>query len=332
MNRSFRLRGRSRPAHRRVPALALLALLPLLGCSSVEAESEPPSAERHFRVATWNIRFFPEPSTDVTRTAEILSGLDADLIAVQEIADADSLGAMLGRVNAELARRASQSGDAPRRYAFRLADSGGHGGQYVGYIYDEKAVALSGVETLTSLQMTPDLRPGLFARVKSKIGGLDFQIIVMHTDSGTKDRDYQNRLRFLDSLAAGLPDRMRVDADFIVLGDLNTMGRLADDGLSGVSAADEIENLDARARGMGLRRLSNSPACTEYYQGRGTILDHILVSDGMAEAGSDPRARVLGYCGENACRRLDRDDMPYDYTHVSDHCPVVIDLIDADQD
>lgn len=310
-----------------------MALLPVLACAAVESESVPPPAEDHFRVATWNIRFFPDSTTDVGRTGQVLADLDADLIAVQEIANPIVLRQMLEQVNADLALQAHESGRrSPRRYAHVLANSGGHGGQFVGYIYDENAVRLSDPETLTTLQMTSDLRPGLFARVTSKRGGLDFQVIVMHTDSGTKDRDYQNRLRFLDALEDELGRRYRADADVIVLGDLNTMGRAPGDGLPRVRWQEEIEHLDERAREMGLRRLANSPACTEYYKGRGSFLDHILVSEEMTEAPSGAVARVVGYCAEADCRPLDRDRMPYDYAFVSDHCPVVIDLVDADQD
>ena len=314
----------------RVPLLALAALL---GCAGVESESVPPPAEGHFRVVTWNIRFFPEPSTDVERTGEVLADLDADLIAVQEIADSSALASMLDQVNSLLARQARESGQgSSRHYDYELAESGGHGGQFVGYVYDENSVELSGVKTLTSLQMTPDLRPGLFARVKSKWGGLDFQVIVMHTDSGTRDRDYQNRVRFLDSLGVELGERRAADADVIVLGDLNTMGRLAEEGLGRVGWDEEVANLDRRAAEMGLSRLPNSPSCTEYYRGRGSFLDHILVSTAMAEAPAGSVARVFGYCAEADCQPIDQENMPYDYVHVSDHCPVVIDLIDADRD
>ena len=314
----------------RVPLLALAALL---GCAGVESESVPPPAEGHFRVVTWNIRFFPEPSTDVERTGEVLANLNADLIAVQEIADSSALASMLDQVNSLLARQARESGQGfSRHYDYELAESGGHGGQFVGYVYDENSVELSDVKTLKSLQMTPDLRPGLFARVKSKRGGLDFQVIVMHTDSGTRDRDYQNRVRFLDSLGVELGERRAADADVIVLGDLNTMGRLAEEGLGRVGWDEEVANLDRRAAEMGLSRLPNSPSCTEYYRGRGSFLDHILVSTAMAEAPAGSVARVFGYCAEADCQPIDQENMPYDYVHVSDHCPVVIDLIDADRD
>lgn len=312
---------------------SLLAVLSLLGCAAAESDTVPPVTEGQFRVATWNIRFFPEPSTDVERAGQVLAGLDADLIAVQEIADESALAALLERVNSDLARKAGDTGSHPaRRYAYVLAESGGHGGQFVGYVYDEGAVRLSEVQTLTSLQMTEDLRPGLYARVTSLRGGLDFQVIVMHTDSGTRDRDYRNRQRFLDALEAELAGRFARDADVIVLGDLNTMGRLAGDGLPRVRWEEEVAHLDERAREMGLSRLRNVPACTEYYRGRGSFLDHVLVSERMAEAPSGAVARVYGYCFEADCQPLDPDHMPYDYEHVSDHCPVVLDLTDADRD
>jgi endonuclease/exonuclease/phosphatase family metal-dependent hydrolase len=325
----------SNRSRRAVRTLGATLFVLAAGCSRAgppSTPSMPPPGDGEFRLATWNIRFFPEPNTDVERTAGALADLDADLIAVQEIADADALAGMLELVNARLAARRTDPGREPRRYEFELAASGGHGGQFVGYVYDGNAVALSDVETLTRLQMTPDLRPGLFARVKSLRGGLDFQIIVMHTDSGTKDRDYENRVRFRDSLAVELPGRRAVDDDIVVLGDLNTMGRLAEGDLPRVRAEEEIADLDEDALEMGLRRLAVSPSCTEYYRGRGSVLDHILVSRSMDEVPPDAVARVGGYCAATDCRPVDPDDMPYDYQHVSDHCPVVIDLVDADRD
>ena len=52
----------------------------------------------------------------------------------------------------------------------------------------------------------------------------------------------------------------------------------------------------------------------------------------MTEAPSNAVARVAGYCAVAGCQPVDPDDMPYDYEHVSDHCPVVIDLVDVDRD
>ncbi len=323
----------ARSPRRMCRALALMATLFVTSSAGLNGQSVPPLQGGQFRVASWNIRFFPEPSTDVDRTAEILADLDADLIAVQEITDADALAALLNQVNAHLTERALASDlTPPRYYGFVLAESGGHGGLFVGYVYDQNAVRLSGVETLTSLQMTPDLRPALLARVTSLRGGLDFQVIVTHTDSGTKIRDYTHRMEFLDSLAVELERRWEDEADFIVLGDLNTMGHAEEEHDRRVSGEEEIAILDRKAWTMGLRRLPSSPSCTEYYLGRGSLLDHIMVTLAMREVLPNPVARVFGYCAAVGCQPVDTDNMPYDYAHVSDHCPVVIDLADVDWD
>ena len=317
--------------HRHRAALAAsVLLLAVAACTQKESDVTPTAASSEIRVATWNIRYFPEPETDPARVADILAGLDAELIAVQEIRDEAALASLLADVNARVRSAAGTGGG--RVYSYVLAESGGNGGLYVGYVYDTLAVELSSVRTMWRLQMTEDLRPGLAARVKSRRGGLDFGVIVMHTDSGVRDRDYQNRLRFLDSLSAVLPEFVASDADVIVLGDLNTMGREADGEVTAVTAQQEIASLDRELEALGMRRLQNEPDCTEYYRGRGVTLDHIVVAAATREAPTDLVAEVLGYCREVKCAPLDPDDMPLDYRVASDHCPVIVDLIDVDAD
>lgn len=329
-------------------AAAVLMAGLAMSCSSSDPPGNPPSnppdtppadpptvhalPDGQLRVVTWNIRFFPEPGTDAERVARYLVALDADLIGVQEIADRNALASLLAQVNDTLAGRPAGSSRAVRNYAVELASSGGHGSQYVGLVYDRNAISLSGVETLPRLQMTDDLRPGLHAVATSSRGGVDFHVIVVHNDSGTEDRDYQNRQRFLDSLRVEVAGRQGTDADILVLGDFNTMGRAAAAGLSAIPAEQEIADLDAEVAGMGVQRIHSSPACSEYYRGEPGLLDHVLATTAMQEVPGSPISRVVGFCAEAQCRQLDPSDMPYDYAHVSDHCPVVIDLTDQDLD
>jgi len=316
----------------RVPRIGWLPVcLAWLVVACTPAPRDTPPVQGRLRIATWNIRFFPNPDTDVERTAEILAGLDADLVAVQEIADSTALRRMIARAGERLRRDGHPDGTA-RDYAHVLSATGGHGGQYVGFVYDRNAVELRDVRTLTSLQMTPDLRPALYAYVRSRRGGLDFHVIVNHTDSGTKIRDYTHRMEFLDSLAVEVGRLRQTEADIVVLGDLNTMGHLTESGVRQVTAEEEIAILDRKTVSMGLARLDSDPWCTEYYRGRGSLLDHILVAAAMREVPIERVARVSGYCAASGCGTLDPDAMPYDYTRVSDHCPVVIDLIDQDWD
>jgi hypothetical protein len=110
------------------------------------------------------------------------------------------------------------------------------------------------------------------------------------------------------------------------------MGREADGELGAVTAEQEIADLDRDLEALGMRRLHGEPNCTEYYMGRGGTLDHIVVALATEEAPTDLVARVRGYCEEVHCAVLDENDMPLDYRVASDHCPVVVDLIDVDDD
>lgn len=122
----------------------------------------------------------------------------------------------------------------------------------------------------------------------------------------------------------------------LVLGDFNTMGcRSCEGAASGgaVSAGDELAALD-RAVGRGgtsLRRVPSDVPCTEYYRGRGGALDHVLASRGLAELASDAQVEVAGECARRHCL-LPRGVHPPALAHLSDHCPLVVELEDRDRD
>jgi endonuclease/exonuclease/phosphatase family metal-dependent hydrolase len=53
-----------------------------------------------FDVATWNIRNFPETSTTTATVADVITSLDLDLVALQEIADQRAFDELLARLPA----------------------------------------------------------------------------------------------------------------------------------------------------------------------------------------------------------------------------------------
>lgn len=310
-------------------AFLLCLVLPV---SALEGQSPfpEPVEDGFFRVVSWNIRNFPQPTTDVDRVAQILLSLDADLITVQEIRDHAELRNLLNAVNALSADRHQQQSTRLRSYDFELSRYGGAIDQLIAFVYDQNAVQLTQVADLTSLQMSPDLRPGFFARVRSLRGGLDFQIIANHTDSGVDPRDYHNRQEFLKALAREVADRWHDEPDLVVLGDFNTMGRSQSGNQSLIHAEEELSHMDQALAEMGLKRMPAAPACSEYYEREGSFLDHILVPLGMREVPPYAVAQVYGYCRLLQCRPYTTGSEPYDYAHASDHCPVVLDLIDVD--
>jgi hypothetical protein len=101
-----------------------------------------------------------------------------------------------------------------------------------------------------------------------------------------------------------------------------------------VSAGDELSRVE-KLLDVGssrLRRVEADAACTEYFQGRGALLDHFLVSPGLRELPREARARISGFCADAGCRVLGAQPMPRAHQKLSDHCPVVLELADKDLD
>ncbi len=291
------------------------------------------------RVATWNVRWFPkgcpDPSTcpgrqtDVDLLATTIKELDLDLVAVQEILSDEPSGAAMSSL---LTKLDSLSGG---RWLVDLQECGPPEAQRVGFIWNSARIELSGFADVGQLNgewektgeaCAENLRPGRYAYARSKAGGVDFHAYTVHFDSGRRDKDYQNRRDASRRIPALLRAQHSDDVDVVFLGDFNTMGRSEP---SEITALEEYVIFDGDITGDYLR-LPTMPACTEYYRGRGGILDHVLVSATMREASR--AARTGGYCAAYDCSDLDPDNMPVEYLTVSDHCPVILDLIDVDLD
>jgi hypothetical protein len=99
-------------------------------------------------------------------------------------------------------------------------------------------------------------------------------------------------------------------------------------GLPPVTAQEELAVFD-RELAPGFRRLAMTPHCTEYFDGKAGTLDHLVASTGMQEVAAT--ARVTGYCALAACGNL-TGPMPAAAEHLSDHCPVVVEIQDRDLD
>jgi endonuclease/exonuclease/phosphatase family metal-dependent hydrolase len=298
------------------------------------------------RLGTWNVRWFPDggpgtrapgsesgpTATDVDWLACTLAWLQVDVMVLQEIKGTDPARAAMARLTSELDRLTGG------RHRVELDRCPAKGRQHVALLFDEKRVRVEHVRNIGALNphggaCAQNLRPGLGAYVRSA-GGADFHLIGVHFDSGPKRRDYDQRQRSFDGLGAAFDQAQRLvpDDDVIVAGDFNTMGCAKCS--PKIDASAEIALVDRKLAALPrpFERARPEPACTEYYRGAPTLLDHFIGSRGMAELGADPRARITGYCAVAGCKRLHDDRMPRAYAALSDHCPAVLDLEDRDRD
>ena len=73
-------------------------------------------------------------------------------------------------------------------------------------------------------------------------------------------------------------------------------------------------------------------ACSHYYRGDPSALDHLVVTQGMDELPAGARVEVHGPCAALGCQRIARSESLQAFARLSDHCPLVIELLPEDRD
>lgn len=304
----------------------------------VESERLYPKGDGHLRFASWNIRFFPDGGprgpyrpTDIEWLACSIAFLQIDLLAVQEfLAPVRKNKERIGAANTELigALNRFTGGD----WALELDDCEPNrmDRQHVGLLYNRATLDVSTIRQIDS--MNPDggcrhLRPGLAATVKGK-GGLDLHVVSFHAKAYADERSRARRQAVYDAfpeiiqeIRAGSDER-----DLLILGDFNTVG--CRECPAEESPAEEIEALARIAESVGLRLVDAAPECTHYWDREKSFeaIDHILADAKMRElAGS---VRRSGFCGGYDCEHHGGPS----HAALSDHCPLLIDLLDEDLD
>jgi len=303
------------------------------GCRQVVVagrRAAPASAEL-VRVGTWNIRWFPEDTTNVEWVACVIAWLNVDLLSVNEITDTEDARSAMSRVLLLLASFTQAT------WQVSLHECGAASAQHVGFLWNTGRVTLREQRDMwqfnarakaTGSPCAGSLRPGRYARVQANGGGVNFHAISVHLKSSATPEARAERLTVLNRLGTAVSDLRQRDEDIIILGDFNTMG----DNSTG-SAQAEIQDLFtvAALQEPGFVRLTVTPACSEYFKGQGGWLDHILVSRLMAEVDLTRSARMTGYCSVKACANIGQEK-PAAYQQLSDHCPIVVEVRNSDVD
>ena len=268
-------------------------------------------------VGTFNIRLFPDRDTRPADVAERLTELDADVVMVQEIRDPSALHAMLDGIAAVGGRRYGVSlGPMCRTSELRL-----------GVLFDRARYAL--VQQRPQKELDPEGRcscrdghpPALLA-VLERADGIRLGAMSVHLLFGARSWQFCARRGQWEQLVASI-DRLvqELQIPLVVGGDFNSTGYAEDD----LGERTFIEQTVADA---GLTLATAGLRCTAYWRPNRrlkdyvpSMLDHVLVS-GAAVSG----AEVLGMCATLAGRTCPGDEANPDFHHVSDHCPVRVDI------
>lgn len=301
-------------------------------CEDALFAEEPPKAGGRVRVATWNIRWFPDsvpeleadvPGSDVQWLSCAVKALDAPVVAIQEFRSHERAQ--------DKTRELLQALDALTAGNWKVElDACPGEGNHVGFLYDAARVHATEFRTVPELSATGSCKrgqhPGLAGRFD--FGTFDATLVSVHFMWGYSAESLAMRRTARARLAdvAEKITRETGDDEVVVLGDFNTNGTR--DVRPPLSARAELEEL-ARVADGGSASLQLVPAderCTQIEpDGRAYPLDHVLLSQPALERLTEGVARVGGLCALNACGKMDPKKTPY-YQRLSDHCPVSIEF------
>ncbi|MEX0315162.1 MAG: endonuclease/exonuclease/phosphatase family protein [Allomuricauda sp.] len=178
------------------------------------------------------------------------------------------------------------------------------------------------------------LRPGSLLNAKINDEWLSF--LFLHTDSGTKIKDYQNRQEMFEKIWS-MKDVLdvvssRQSTKLVVMGDLNTMGRSRSGQFKAVSADKEITDLGGDAELTKMKLLDKSQNITLAWKKwpseksyRLSNLDHVLATNNIElvdfkkSDGQSHPVQVSGWVDiEDETKRTDFIE------NISDHCSIRI--------
>lgn len=276
---------------RRGVAIPVAALALLLFVGSQRACPEP-----GVRVATFNIRNFPENPAQIVGAFKTIEGLDVPVIAVQEITDPAAFASAAKR---HLGKK-WRAEFGPHAHSQRVI--------LPGVLYDGHRYELDYARRHLDTQINGSDRPTLEVRLFSRDGGPTLRVFVVHLKAGGDGA--QIRRRQLLALTPLIARAARGQDQLMVLGDFNSTGD------------EDLANLARFATDTGLNWATKALTCTAYWkpQGKcsGSALDHVFTSRPAHEA------TARGPCESVGCDP--GDSCPVFYDEVSDHCPVTVSL------
>ena len=280
-------------------------------------------AEKIIKIMSWNIEHFKMNKAD--EVAEIIKKYDPDVFGLYEVEAGPIYNFMLNHF--------------PNHSIFITK------GQQTQEILVACKNTFEGIKFQQKDQFksgNPYLRPGAFLTFRYP-GKSMYGFLFLHTDSGTSAVDFGNRNEMFEhafNLKRKLDDVINDQTNFLILGDLNTMGlkypkQIKSDRLA--ETITELEYIDYESQRKGkyskkpkMRRLTK-PIGTHHSKTYGiSDLDHIIASEHLDfksqdNFGESSKSEILL---DGWRRFLDEPEKLKKFTEeISDHCLLFCELL-----
>ncbi len=272
-----------------------------------------------FKFLSWNVRHFKGSKRRLDDVDAFITQLDPDVFGLIEYQGKSSLRELMVERFAE--------------YDFAVTDSTGNLEVVVGYRRG-KFDQVVWTQKRQFNDIKRHLRPG--ALISLRLDDEFFNLLFLHTDSGTGKKDYANRKKVFAKvwhLKKALETRAASgNSNLIVLGDLNTMGK----GKT-ITGASEIRKLKKAAKKNGLRMLSKDWDATWSQWGKGprgnrrklkvselddlltSNLDHVIAADEIEFEPSGDDGEDIHVKGWRQLAGVKKTGFLW---NISDHCGV----------
>jgi endonuclease/exonuclease/phosphatase family metal-dependent hydrolase len=271
------------------------------------------------KMTSFNIRNFGLKGTTTNKTElkNIISQLDTDIIAVQEIVNTQDFKLFIQKEFPD--------------YSIVFSHCGGGGKQKLGFIYHrqkfdliklEEDVKISQADGLPTILGCGNLRPALIGTFRNKFNQTEFTAVIVHLKAGSGLKNFQVRwkqYKYLNTLIA----KFKMPQNVILFGDFNTTGFMGQD--------EDYFKFEQMLKDMQKQTVSHAIDCTSYWEGaypsnglmEPAILDHIVYSSNFLQMHTE-KIEVHSHCAKVACQRVPSRELGISYSSVSDHCPVTV--------
>lgn len=270
-----------------------------------------------FSFFSWNIRHFKGTPARLVEVDNFISQFDPDIFGLIEYRGKSSIRELMV--------------DRFPEYDFAVTDSTGNLEVVVG-VRRGKFDQIVWTQKRQFNDRGRKLRPG--ALISVRLDGVFYNLLFLHTDSGTATADYENRKKVfrkiwkLEKALAARADNGQ--ANLVVLGDLNTMGK----GRT-ISGESEIRRLARSAERNNMLMLDKDFDATWSNWGRGprhdrkklriadlpglmtSDLDHVIASKELVFTQEGDNGEPIAVRGWQQLERTEKINFLWD---LSDHC------------